>query len=83
MVASSRIFVDKIRALIDNIATRNFISPAGVTKYGLKVESHNTFLELGDGTKVLSRGRAVDIPIVTISYTLKTDFNRYQPITQC
>ena len=30
-------------------------------------------MELGDGTKVLSRGRAVDVPIVTAGYSQKTD----------
>ena len=49
------------------------ISLVGVTKCGLHVESHNTFLELGDGKKVLSRGRAVDVPIITAGYALKTD----------
>ena len=37
------------------------------------VESHNTFLELGDGKKVLSRERAVDLPIITSGYTMKTN----------
>ena len=44
-----------------------------MTKCGLNVESHTTLLELGDGTKVLSRGRAVDVPIVTADYSQKTD----------
>ena len=30
-------------------------------------------LELGDGTKVLLRGRAIDVPIVTSGYSQKTD----------
>ena len=62
MVVPARIFGREVRALIDSGATRNFISPAGVTQCGLTVESNNTFLELGDGKKVLSRGRAVNIP---------------------
>ena len=37
------------------------------------IESHNTFLELGDGKKVLSRGRAVNIPVVTSDYSMKTN----------
>ena len=37
------------------------------------MESHNTFLELGDGKKVLLRGRAVDVPVVTSGYTMKTN----------
>ena len=73
LIVPARIFGHEIRALIDSGATRNFISPAGVTKCGLRVESHNTFLELGDGKKVLSRGRAVDVPVVTSSYRMKTN----------
>ena len=71
MVVPARIFGQEIRALIDSGATRCFISPASVIKCGLNVESHNTFLELGDGKKVLSRGRAVDVPVVTSSYSMK------------
>ena len=44
-----------------------------MTKCGLAVESYNTFLELEDGTEVLSRGRDVHVPIVTAGYLLKTD----------
>ena len=73
LVLRARIFGQEICALINSGATRNFTSPAGVTKCGLNVESHNTFLELGDGTKVLSRGQAVDVPIVTAGYSQKTD----------
>ena len=69
----ARIFGHEIRALIDSGATCNFIPPAGVTQCGLTVESHNTFLELGDGKKVLSRGRAVDVPVVTSGYMMKTN----------
>ena len=73
LIVPARIFGHEVRALIDSGATRNFISPAGVTKCGLSVESHNTFLELGDGKKVLSRGRAVDVPVVTSGYTMRTN----------
>ena len=73
LVVPVRIFGHEIRALIDSGAMRNFISPASVTQRGLTIESHNTFLELGDGKKVLSWGRAVDVPIVTSSYSKKTN----------
>ena len=56
LVVPAQIFGREVRALIDSGATRNFISPAGVTQCGLLVESHHIFLELGDGKKVLSRG---------------------------
>ena len=42
-----------------------------MTRCELSVESHHTFLELGDGKKVLSRGRAIDVPVVTSGYTVK------------
>ena len=70
-VVPVRIFGQEVRALIDSGATRCFISPAGVTRCGLAVESHHTFLELGDGKKVLSRGRAVDVPVVMSGYAMK------------
>ena len=69
----ARIFGHEVRALIDSCATRNLISPSGVTQCGLTIESHNTFLELGDGKKVLSRGRAIDVPVVTSGFTMKTN----------
>ena len=56
MVVPARIFGREVRALIDSGASRCFISPATVILCGLDVESHNTFMELADGKKVLSRG---------------------------
>ena len=73
LIVPAQIFSHEIRALIDSGATRNFISPARVMQCGLRVESHNTFLELGDGKKVLSRGRAVDVLVVTSGYTMRTN----------
>ena len=73
LVVPARIFGREVRALIDSGATRNFISPAGVTQCGLTVESHHTFLELGDGKKVLSRGRAVNVSVVTSGFEMKTN----------
>ena len=73
LVVPAWVFGHEIRVLIDSSATRNFISLASVTKCGLKVESHDTFLELGDYTKMLSGGYAVNIPILTASYLMKTN----------
>ena len=73
LIVPARIFGHEVRALIDSGATQNFISPAGVTQCGLTVESHNTFLELGDGKKVLSRGRAVNVPVVMSGFKMKTN----------
>ena len=73
IVVRTWIFSQEIRALIDSGTTRCFISSDGVTKCGLNVESHNNFLELGDGKKVLSWGRAVNVFTVTSGYAFKTD----------
>ena len=73
LVVPARIFSHEVRALTDSDATQNFISPAGVMQCGLTVESHNTFLELRDGKKVLSWGRAVNVPVVTSGYTMRTN----------
>ena len=73
MVVLAWIFGHEICTLIDSGAMRNLISPAGVTQCGLIVESHNTFLELGDGKKMLLWGRAVNVPVVTSGYTMKTN----------
>ena len=71
MVVPARIFGREVRALIDSGASRCFISPATVTLCGLDVESHDTFMELADGKKVLSRGRTVGVLVVTGGYTVK------------
>ena len=47
------------------------------------VESHNTFLELADGKKVLSRGRAINVPVVTSGFDDEDEFNSNQPAPWC
>ena len=44
------------------------------------MESCNTFLELGDQTKVLPRGRAVNVPIVIAGSSDKTDLTVCSPL---
>ena len=73
MVVPAQILGHEICALIDSGATCNFISQAGVRQCGLTVESHNIFLELEDGKKVLPLGRAIDEPVITSGYTMKTN----------
>ena len=60
-----------MRALIDSGATRCFVTPACVTTVGLKGQPRDTFLELGNGEKFLSRGYVPDVPVVTASLTVK------------
>ena len=51
LVVPAWIFGHEVSALIDSGTTRNFISLARVTQCGLTIESHNTFLELGNGRR--------------------------------
>ena len=52
-------------ALVDIGASRCFISPELVQTAQLQWESHDTFLELGNGERVLSRGRVTNVLVVT------------------
>ena len=74
LVVPVRIQGREYRALIDSGATRSFISPACITETGMKTRKNNTFLELGNGSKVLSKFEAMDIPVVIAGRTFKIDF---------
>ena len=65
MVVATRIYGKPVRALIDSSATRCFVTLACVTTVGLKGQPHDTFLELGNGEKFLSKGYVPDVPVVT------------------
>ena len=71
LVVTARINGHPVRALIDSGATRCFVTPACVTAVGLKGKPQDTFLELGNGQKFLSRGLVPDVPIVTAGLTVR------------
>ena len=71
LVVTARINGHPARALIDSSATRCFVTPAYVTTVGLQGKPQDTFLELGNGQKFLSRGFVCDIPGVTTGLTIK------------
>ena len=83
LIVPARIFGREIRVLIDSGATRNFISPAGVTQCGLTVESHNTFLELGDGKKGVVTGTSCQRPCGHVWFYNEDEPNSHQPVTWC
>ena len=56
LVVPARINGKTFFALIDSGATRCFVTPDCVTVAGLACVPQDTFLELGNGTKALSRG---------------------------
>ena len=68
------------RALIDSGATRSFISPACINETGMKTRKNNMFLEWGNGSKVLSKYEAMDIPVVIAGRTFKIDFTMSDPL---
>ena len=73
LVVSARIFGHKVHALIDSGATRCFISSGAVLPLGLKSTSEDTLLELGNGDRILSRGKVNDVPVVTAGLSVKLD----------
>ena len=42
---------------------------------GITIIKNCTFLELGDGHNILSKGKVVDVSIVTTDLTMKNGFN--------
>ena len=71
LVVTARINGHAVRAMIDSGATRCFITPACVTAVGLKGKPQDTFLELGNGQKFLSRGFVPNVPVVTAGLTVQ------------
>ena len=71
LVVTARINGHPVRTLIDSGATRCFVTPACVTAVGLKGTPQDTFLELGNGQKYLSRGFVPDVPVVTAGLTVR------------
>ena len=60
-------------ALIDSGATRCFVTQKCCTIAGLSCVPCDTFLELGNGTTALSRGKVQGAPITTASVTTQID----------
>ena len=73
LVVPARINGKLFSALIDSGATRCFVTPECCTVAGLSCISHDTFLELGNGARALSRGMVQGAPITLAGVTTKTD----------
>ena len=71
LVVTVRINGHPVRALIDSGATRCFITHSCVTTMGLKGQPQDTFLELGNRQKFLSRGLVPDVLVVTAGLTVR------------
>ena len=71
LVVTTRINGHSVRALIDSGATRCFVTPSCITAVGLKGQPQDTFLELGNGQKFLSRGLVREVSIVTAGLTMR------------
>ena len=71
VVVPARIYGKQFRALIDSGATRCFVSPNCIHIAGLSTKNWDTFLELGNGAKVLSRAFVPEVLVVVASNTSK------------
>ena len=67
VVIAGKIF----KALVDSGATRCFVSPSCVAVTGLQGKRLDTFLELGDGQRVLSRNYVPEVPVTLAGHTSK------------
>ena len=61
------------KALINSGATRCFVSPYCMTVAGLQGKRSDTFLELGNGQRVLSRGYVPEVPVTLSGHTSTVD----------
>ena len=73
VVVPAQIYGKQFRALIDSGATRCFVSPNCVHIVGLSSKNRDTFRELGNDTKVLSRAFVPEVPVVVARNTSKID----------
>ena len=73
LVVPARINGKLFTALIDSGATRCFVTPECSTITGLSCVPHDTFLELGNGARALSRGMVQGAPITLAGVTTKLD----------
>ena len=64
LIVPVRIYGKVFPALVDSGASRCFISPQVVQTAQLQWEPHDTFVELGNGETILSRGSVTKILIV-------------------
>ena len=73
MIVTAKICGKNFKALIDSGATRCFVTPECCIVVGLSASSHDTFLELGNGEKALSRGLVRSTPVSVAGVTRKID----------
>ena len=73
LIVPMRVYGHFVQALIDSGATRCVISAQAIKPLGLSTVHENTFLELGDGQKILSRGKVLNVPVVSGGLTVKMD----------
>ena len=72
-----RIFGKPAKALVDSGASRNFISPAAVVRLGVFTTHENCALELANGQRILSQGKAPGVLV-----TVGSDAGKYD-LTVC
>ena len=73
LVVPARINGKQFSALIDSGATRCFVTQQCCTVAGLSCIPQDTFLELGNGARALSRGMVQGAPLTLAGVTTKTD----------
>ena len=73
MVVTMRVYGKELRTLIDSGATKCFVIPDCCLVGGLTTPPHDTFLELCNGEKALSRRLVQNTPMSVDAVTMKVD----------
>ena len=74
LIVPARLYGHKVQCLVDSGATRCYMSPDIQLAAGLNCTASETFLELADGTRVISAGRAPAVLFSIGGNSFRMDF---------
>jgi hypothetical protein len=74
LIVPVQVYGHQVHALIDSGATRCYMAPELQTAAGIHCTESNTLLELADGSKILSGGKAPSVLFSVGSSTTRMDF---------
>jgi len=74
LIVPAQLYGHKVHALVDSGATRCYMSPDIQLAAGINCTASNTFLELADGTQILSAGKAPAVLFSVGIHSFRMDF---------
>ena len=74
LIVPAQLYGHRVRALVDSGATRCYMSPGVQLAAGINCTASNTYLELADGTQILSAGKAPAVLFSIGVHSFRMDF---------